>query len=166
MSGHIYVSSTMWCFSTFSRRPSTQSWSTGMILPSFWMITVRSAVSVSSNIVFDGRLDALTKLNHAIAGLYMYVFNFIRRKTCTDVRMQNNLSWETVLTAGFELDVLRGKISYRWTIWVGFLPSITGSYHHLIEKQLYLGNRYALLFTFVIFFIIIDGPRVPCQVRL
>jgi hypothetical protein len=96
----------------------------------------------------------------------MYVSNFMRRKMCTDIRVPNNLSWETVLTAGFELDVLRGKISYRWTIWVGSLLTVAGSYHHLIEKQLYLGTRYALLFTFVTFFIIIDGPRVPCQVRL
>jgi hypothetical protein len=84
------------------------------------------AVPFSANIVFDCRLDALIKLNHVIAGLYMYVFNFIHRKTFTDVRTQNKLSWETVLTAGFELDVLRGKISYRWTIWVGSLLTITG----------------------------------------
>ncbi len=29
------------------------------------------------------------------------------------------LSWETVFTAGFELNVFRGKQPYRWTIWVG-----------------------------------------------
>ncbi|KAI0248167.1 hypothetical protein BJV78DRAFT_842672 [Lactifluus subvellereus] len=39
---------------------------------------------------------ALIKLDHAIAGIYI---------------------WETVFTAGFELDVLRGKRPYRWTIW-------------------------------------------------
>ncbi|KAI0248120.1 hypothetical protein BJV78DRAFT_1239152 [Lactifluus subvellereus] len=41
---------------------------------------------------------AMIKLDHAIAGIYI---------------------WETVFTAGFELDVLRGKRPYRWTIWVG-----------------------------------------------
>ncbi|KAI0245760.1 hypothetical protein BJV78DRAFT_1260275, partial [Lactifluus subvellereus] len=40
---------------------------------------------------------AMIKLDHAIAGIYI---------------------WETVFTAGFELDVLRGKRPYRWTIWV------------------------------------------------
>jgi len=64
------------------------------------------------------------KLYHAIAGLYF---------------------WETVLTAGFELDVLRGKRPYRWTIW------------------LYLGTRYTLFLGFVGFLINMDGTRVPCQ---
>jgi hypothetical protein len=32
----------------------------------------------------------------------------------------NNVSWEVVVTAGFELDVLRGKLPYRPTIWVKF----------------------------------------------
>ncbi|KAI9510092.1 hypothetical protein F5148DRAFT_1182386, partial [Russula earlei] len=43
---------------------------------------------------------ALIKLNHALAGIYI---------------------WETVFTAGFELDVLRRKRPYRWTIWVSSL---------------------------------------------
>ena len=30
----------------------------------------------------------------------------------------NNLSWETVFTAGFELDVIRRKRPYKWSIWV------------------------------------------------
>ncbi|KAI9456853.1 hypothetical protein BJY52DRAFT_1224092 [Lactarius psammicola] len=38
----------------------------------------------------------LTKLLHAVGGAYI---------------------WETVFTAGFELNVLRGKQPYRWTIW-------------------------------------------------
>ncbi|KAI0248208.1 hypothetical protein BJV78DRAFT_1238863, partial [Lactifluus subvellereus] len=42
---------------------------------------------------------AMIKLDHAIAGIYI---------------------WETVFTAGFELDVLRGKRPYRWTIWVSY----------------------------------------------
>jgi len=64
------------------------------------------------------------KLSHAIAGIYM---------------------WETVFTAGFELDVLRRKRPYRWTIW------------------LYLGTRYTGFIAFILFLIDMDGPRVPCQ---
>jgi len=67
---------------------------------------------------------ALVKLNHVMAGLYI---------------------WETVLTAGFELDVLRGKRPYKWTIW------------------LYLGTRYTGLLAFVCFFVYVDAHGIPCQ---
>ncbi|KAI9439563.1 hypothetical protein H4582DRAFT_1536206 [Lactarius indigo] len=68
---------------------------------------------------------ALTKLLHALAGLYI---------------------WETVLTAGFELKVLRGKKPYRWTIW------------------LYLGTRYTTFLTFILFFVQNDsGGKVSCR---
>ncbi|KAI9456852.1 hypothetical protein BJY52DRAFT_536213 [Lactarius psammicola] len=67
---------------------------------------------------------ALTKLLHALASLYI---------------------WETVFTAGFELNVLRGKQPYRWTIW------------------LYLGTRYTMLLSFILFFIQNDGGHVPCR---
>jgi hypothetical protein len=89
-----------------------------MTPPSFCETTVRPEASLPADIVLNSCLDALAKLNHAIAGLYMCVFNFIRRTARTDIRVENNLSWETVFTAGFELDVLRGKRPYRWTIWV------------------------------------------------
>ena len=36
----------------------------------------------------------------------------------TLVELAIKLSWEIMLTAGFELDVLRRKRPYRWTIWV------------------------------------------------
>ncbi|KAI0291214.1 hypothetical protein B0F90DRAFT_1778573 [Multifurca ochricompacta] len=67
---------------------------------------------------------ALTKLNHALAGIYI---------------------WETLFTAGFELDVLKGKRPYRWTIWI------------------YLGTRYITLLAFIISFIDMDGPKLPCK---
>jgi len=57
----------------------------------------------------------------------------------------DKLSWETVFTAGFELDVLRRKRPYRWTIW------------------LYLGTRYTLFLSFIFLLIDTDGPRVPCE---
>ena len=41
----------------------------------------------------------------------------------------NNLSWETVFTAGFELDVLQRKRPYRWTIWVSFLLHMWPCHH-------------------------------------
>ncbi|KAH9962066.1 hypothetical protein BGW80DRAFT_1463601 [Lactifluus volemus] len=68
---------------------------------------------------------AVIKLNHVLAGLYI---------------------WEIILTADFELDVLRGKRPYRWTIW------------------LYLGTRYITLSTFILFLIDTDSrAKLPCQ---
>ncbi|KAI0248162.1 hypothetical protein BJV78DRAFT_1285029 [Lactifluus subvellereus] len=67
---------------------------------------------------------ALIKLDHAIAGIYI---------------------WETVFTAGFELDVLRGKRPYRWSIW------------------LYLGTRYSGLIVFILTLVGEDGGKVSCQ---
>jgi len=67
---------------------------------------------------------AYAKLSHAFAGLYI---------------------WELLVTAGFELDVLRGKRPYRWTIW------------------LYLGTRYTGLLVFIFLFLSIDGAKVPCH---
>ncbi|KAH8997695.1 hypothetical protein EDB86DRAFT_897693 [Lactarius hatsudake] len=67
---------------------------------------------------------ALIKLNHSLAGIYI---------------------WETVFTMGFELDVLRGKRPYKWTIWP------------------YLGTRYFGLAAFIVFFVDTDGGKVPCQ---
>ncbi|KAH9016125.1 hypothetical protein EDB85DRAFT_2295349, partial [Lactarius pseudohatsudake] len=66
----------------------------------------------------------LTKLFHALASLYI---------------------WETVFSAGFELDVLRRKRPYKWTIW------------------LYLGTRYTLVLVFIIFYIDDDAGRVSCK---
>ncbi|KAI0248152.1 hypothetical protein BJV78DRAFT_839789 [Lactifluus subvellereus] len=76
------------------------------------------------SVLFNDYL-ALIKLDHAIAGIYI---------------------WETVFTVGFELDVLRGKHPYRWTIW------------------LYLGTRYTALLSFVLTLIGEDGGKVSCQV--
>jgi hypothetical protein len=95
-----------------------------MILPSFWKTIVRPAVSVSVNIIpHSHRLGvvAFIKLSHAVAGFYMFVFVFDDRKACALISSCNDPSWETVITAGFELDVLRGKRPYRWTIWVSAL---------------------------------------------
>ena len=46
----------------------------------------------------------------------------------------NNLSWETVFTAGFELDVLQRKRPYRWTIWVSVLLHMWPC-HHVDESS-------------------------------
>ncbi|KAN0130502.1 hypothetical protein V8E53_011588 [Lactarius tabidus] len=66
----------------------------------------------------------LTKLLHAVGGLYI---------------------WETVFSAGFELNVLRGKQRYRWTIWI------------------YLGTRYSCLLMFITFFILNHAGHVLCK---
>ncbi|KAI9456859.1 hypothetical protein BJY52DRAFT_1417012, partial [Lactarius psammicola] len=66
----------------------------------------------------------LTKLLHTIGSAYI---------------------WETVFTAGFELNVLRGKQPYKWTIW------------------LYLGTRYSCLLMYIVFFILNNSSHVPCQ---
>jgi hypothetical protein len=88
-----------------------------MILPFFSKTTVRLVAFVSPDIGIDSHLATFVKLNHAIAGIYMCVL--LRwRKSAHSYLSCNNLSWETVFTAGFELDVLRGKRPYRWTIWV------------------------------------------------
>ncbi|KAN0132446.1 hypothetical protein V8E53_009872 [Lactarius tabidus] len=66
----------------------------------------------------------LTKLLHAVGGLYI---------------------WETVFSAGFEVNVLRGKQPYRWTIWI------------------YLGTRYSCLLMFITFFILNHAGHVLCK---
>jgi len=48
---------------------------------------------------------ALIKLNHVIAGIYI---------------------WETLLTVDFEFDVIRRKRPYRWTIWIYLGTRYTG----------------------------------------
>ncbi|KAH9016128.1 hypothetical protein EDB85DRAFT_769336 [Lactarius pseudohatsudake] len=70
--------------------------------------------------------------------------------------------WETVFTAGLELNVLRGKQPYRWTIWVSFEPSFRFIDASLNALRLYLGTRYTLLLMFIVVFIHNDG-HVPCQ---
>jgi hypothetical protein len=39
------------------------------------------------------------------------------------------------------------------------------TYHHRLNESSYLGTRYTLLCTFIVF-IDSDGPKVPCHVRL
>ncbi|KAH9172790.1 hypothetical protein EDB89DRAFT_862214 [Lactarius sanguifluus] len=84
----------------------------------------------------------LTKLFHAIGSLYMCAHPYMQKGPTL---IHTFTSWETVFTAGFELDVLRGKRPYKWTIW------------------LYLGTRYTLLLMFIMFFIDNDAGHVPCQ---
>ncbi len=92
---------------------------------------MRSVVSVSANIAFDSHPVAFVKLYHAIAGLYLWV-PLHRQDKRMLTSSWNNASWETVFTAGFELDVLRGKRPYRWTIWVSTLLHMV-NYHHFNE---------------------------------
>ncbi|KAH9962775.1 hypothetical protein BGW80DRAFT_857272 [Lactifluus volemus] len=89
---------------------------------------------------------ALIKLGHVVAGIYMCVHP--RPGTPKTMSTHNNVSWEMVVTAGFELDVLRGKRPYRRTIW------------------LYLGTRYCALFMLIIFLIRVnssESAKLACQ---
>src|SRR6266851_1816819 len=60
--------------------------------------------------------------------VYTCVFFFLGGKRAL-ISSFDKLSWETVFTAGFELDVLRRKRPYRWTIWVSFLRHIWPCHH-------------------------------------
>ena len=104
-------------FSTLSERVSTR-WSTGKIQPSFWMTPVRPAASTLANIAIDSLLVAFSKLTHVIGGIYMCVRLYWQESVHWYRLQQLNLSWETVFTAYFELDMLRRKRPYKWTIWV------------------------------------------------
>ena len=64
---------------------------------------------------------------------------------------------------GFEIDVLRGKRPYRWTIWVSY-PKYVINPHPLNERQLYLGTRYFGLASFIVFIVDTDAGKVPCHV--
>ncbi len=66
-------------------------------------------------------LVVVTKLLHAIASLYMCAHPHMQ-KWPTLILMIHTFSWETVFTAGFELNILRGKQPYKWTIWVRCSP--------------------------------------------
>ena len=60
------------------------------------------------------------------------VFVLIDKQSRADIG--RNVSWETVFTADFELDVLRGKRPYRWTIWVSLSSHMVPN-HRLNENS-------------------------------
>jgi hypothetical protein len=55
---------------------------------------------------------------------YLYVCSWLYTRNHAWASANNILSWETLFTAGFELEVLKGKRPYRWTIWVSYQPTI------------------------------------------
>lgn len=129
---HIPVSTYQW-FPHLLRTCEITRWSTDKNPPSFSKITVR--LVVSANIVLDGHLVALIKLNHAIAGLYMCVrLHMQETGRWYPLNLKKNLSWETLLTVDFEFDVIRRKRPYRWTIWVSHLHHIG---HHQFNRSRY-----------------------------
>ncbi|KAI0246167.1 hypothetical protein BJV78DRAFT_194485 [Lactifluus subvellereus] len=85
---------------------------------------------------------ALIKLDHAIAGIYMCAHSPTQE---SEHRCELTTSVGRLFTAGFELDVLRGKRPYRWTIW------------------LYLGTRYCGLIVFILTIIGEDGGKASCR---
>jgi hypothetical protein len=62
---------------------------------------------------------------------YLHVRSLSYTGTHKAILTRKGLSWETMLTADFELDILRGKRPYRWTIWVSFYAAI--GYRHLLN---------------------------------
>ena len=138
-------------FAAFSWRASA-GWPTRAILVSSIKTTVRFSLVVSircqPNSHHNDHIVAQTKLGHTIGGIYMYVWAHTQR---APMSTNNHVSWETVLSMSFEMDVLRGKRPYRWTIWVGSLAAL-GHYHgltwssYILEHvtQLYLGLSYSL----------------------
>ena len=95
-------------------------WSTGKILLSFCKTTVRPAVSdsLSTNISLDSHLRCFRQ-DQSCRGRSLHVSSSLHpgKWVLTSVELATKLSWETVSTAGFELDVLRRKRPYKWTIW-------------------------------------------------
>jgi hypothetical protein len=98
---------------------------------------VRQVVPLSADMTLDSHLVAFVKLNHVIAGIYMCVH--LRGKEHRLLILgYNNVSWETVITTGFELDMLRRKRPYKWTIWVSSLQ-YSKLYYRLNENSYTLG---------------------------
>ena len=57
----------------------------------------------------------VAKLWHTVAGLYMYGLTI----SCACHAIQVSVyRWELVTTLDYEWRVIRGRIPYRWTIWV------------------------------------------------
>ena len=84
---------------------------------------MRQAVSLSVDITPDSYLVAFLRLNHVITGIYMCV-HLSGNEHRLLILGYNNVSWETVITTGFELDMLRRKRPYKWTIWVSSLQLV------------------------------------------
>ncbi|KAH9962056.1 hypothetical protein BGW80DRAFT_867955 [Lactifluus volemus] len=80
-------------------------------------------VDWNSPLVLQKDYLALIKINHAVAGIYI---------------------WEVVTTFRFELDILRGKRPFKWTIW------------------LYLLMRYTALIVIILFLASADGAKISC----
>ena len=58
---------------------------------------------------------ALQNFWHIAHGIYMYVYISAPTFSCLSICTS---SWEYVTNLDFELDVIWGRRSYRWTIWV------------------------------------------------
>ena len=98
---------------------------------------MRQVVSLSTDITLDSYLVSFIRLNHVIAGIYMCVYIRGREHRLLTLSY-NNVSWETVITTGFELGMLRGKRPYKWTIWVSSLQ-YSKLYYRLNENSYTLG---------------------------
>ncbi len=82
------------------------------------------------------------------------------------------LSWEFFTTLDYELKVIRGRLPYRWTIWVRIdrcfslissVPSCPSA--HLLVQQVYTLSRVAALLGVITSIVIMDVThQINCQV--
>ena len=86
-------------------------------------------LSLSTNIAFDSHLRCLGQTLSCCSRSLHVRSSFISRKASWYQLNSKTLSWETMLTTNFELDVLRRKRPYKWTIWVGSLHHIEPHHH-------------------------------------
>lgn len=85
--------------------------------------------SLSTNIALDNHLSYFGQAQSCNGrSLHVRSSSYPGKRMVISVELAE-LSWETLLTAGFELDVLRRKRPYRWTIWVSH-------FHHMGFHQL------------------------------
>jgi hypothetical protein len=63
--------------------------------------------------------EALQTFWYITNGIYVYVYFAVSTSrlplSCSSIRTS---SWEYITTLDFELDIILGRRSYRWTIWV------------------------------------------------
>jgi hypothetical protein len=79
------------------------------------------------------------------------------------------LSWEFFTTLDYELKVFRGRLPYRWTIWVRndrMISSVLSCPSaHLLLQQVYSLSRVAALLGVITSIVIMDvTTQINCQV--
>jgi len=106
----------------------------------------------------------LEKFWHTINGLYMWVCISLS----TSRWFNHPSSWEFFTTLDYELDILRGRRPYRWTIWVRIRGRLMALVTHAPEfplRQIYSFTRVATLVAVILNFVALDTTTpIDCQV--